>query len=83
MPEVNPTIKTTFPAQDAVVVTTSDVALSGSFRALYIGVSGHVTLVTPAGNTVLFSNVPVGILPVAGRGVRTTGTNASLIVALT
>jgi hypothetical protein len=83
MPEVNPTIKTTFPAQDAAVVTPSDSALSGSFRALYVGVSGHVTLVTAAGNSVLFSNVPVGILPVAGRGVRVTGTSASLIIALT
>lgn len=72
-----------FPAQNAVAVTPNDSALSGTFRALYVGVAGNLTIVTLTGTTVLFANVPVGFFPVGGRGVRSTGTVASSIVALT
>ncbi len=72
-----------YPAQGAVAVVPSDVANSGTFRALWVGTAGNITIVTLAGTTVLFSNVPAGIFPVAGRGVKSTGTSAALLVALT
>lgn len=51
-------------------------------RAMYVGTSGDITLVNGEGNTVLFSNVPVGILDVGFTRVNATGTTASDIVAL-
>ncbi len=72
-----------YPAQNAVAVSPSDIALSGTFRALWVGTAGNINLVTLTGTTVLFSNVPVGIFPVGGRGVRAASTTAALMVALT
>lgn len=74
----------TAPAEDCAVVTPSDsVNLpDGPCRALYIGVTGDVTLVTANGNVVLFKAVPVGILPVRCMRVNATGTAATNIVAL-
>lgn len=52
-------------------------------RALYIGAAGDVAITTPAGATVVFSDVPAGcILPVACSHVRATATTATNIVAL-
>lgn len=74
----------TGPATNAVAITTSDSA-NFSFsqcRAIYVGVTGDITLDTPFQTSVLFKAVPVGILPVAAVRVRTTGTTASQMVAL-
>lgn len=51
-------------------------------RALYVGVSGNISVVGLDGTAVIFSNVPVGILPVNALRVNQTGTTASSIVAL-
>lgn len=71
------------PAFNAQAVTPSDsVSLATAARALYIGVTGDVTLITANGQTVLFVAVPVGILPVVTTRVKSTGTTAQSIVAL-
>lgn len=82
--DLNLEAKNTAPAEDAFTVTPSDTAnfTSGPARALYIGVSGDVTLITTGGNAVLFKAVPVGILPVRCTRVNATGTAATNIVAL-
>ena len=73
----------TDPAQDAAVVTPSDTADQGLVRGLFIGGAGDVSLVTAAGRTVVFTGVLAGsILPVRCTKVRSTGTNATNIVAL-
>jgi len=71
------------PASHAVVVTPSDtVNLTDVARALYVGVTGNITVVTAAGEVVLFSNVPVGILPVMVIRVNATATTATNMIAL-
>jgi hypothetical protein len=73
----------TDPAQDAAAVTKSDTADQGDVRALFVGGSGNVSLVTALGNTVVFTGVLAGsILPVRCTKVRSTGTTATNIVAL-
>lgn len=52
-------------------------------RALYIGGAGAVTLVTSDGTTLAFAALPVGtLLPVRAKQVKSTGTDATNIVAL-
>lgn len=58
-------------------------------KALYIGVTGDVAVVTAgdnsnggAGNSVTFKAHPVGYMPVQVRRVMATGTTAANIVAL-
>jgi hypothetical protein len=56
--------------------------LSPHARALYIGGTGNVTIVTPRDTTVLFTGVVVGtILPCYVKIVKATGTTATGIVA--
>ena len=70
------------PAGDAFAVTPSD-ATHLHANALFVGTSGDVTVVTEAGTTVTFKNVPTGsILPVRVSQVKSTGTTASDIVGL-
>ncbi len=65
------------PASHAVVVTPSDtVDLTDVARALYVGTTGNITVVMASGEVVLFSNVPVGILPIMVTRVNDTGTDA-------
>ncbi|HSI42270.1 MAG TPA: hypothetical protein VLA00_17125 [Xanthobacteraceae bacterium] len=69
------------PASDAFPVTPSDSAIIAS-RALYVGGSGDVAVVTAAGNDVVFKAVPDGaILPIRVRKVKSTGTTATFIVS--
>lgn len=56
--------------------------LTRPVRGLFVGVSGNITLVTPAGDTVLFSNVPVGELAQEAVIVKATGTTATNLVGL-
>lgn len=69
------------PAKRAVAVTPSNSTSFAECRALYVGVSGDVTAVVN-GTAVLFTAVPVGILPVYCTRVNSTGTTATDIVAL-
>jgi hypothetical protein len=69
-------------ATDAAAVTPNDSTVV-AFRALYVGTTGDVSLVTLAGAIVTFASVPAGaILPIACTKVRSTGTTASNIVGL-
>ena len=69
------------PAVDASSVTPSDSTVLDC-RALYIGGTGDVAVVTEKGTTVTFSNVPVGFFPVACNKVNSTNTTATNIIAL-
>lgn len=72
------------PARNAVTVTPSDtVDLINVSKALYVGVTGDVTVNTLGGGTATFKAVPAGmILPVRCTRVLSTGTTATSIVAL-
>lgn len=74
----------TDPARGAFAVTPDDVTTFSGVRALYIGVSGNVSVLAPGSNVpVIFKSVAVGVLPVQCRQVLSTGTTATDIVALT
>jgi hypothetical protein len=69
-------------AKGATEVTPSDATVV-SFRGLYVGGAGNVSIVTPQGDTVTFVSAPAGgyILCAAVR-VRATGTTATSIIGL-
>jgi hypothetical protein len=71
------------PACNAYAVVASDTAdLPFACKALYVGTTGDVTLVTIGGDTVKYVGVPGGsYLFVRAARVKTTGTTASNIVA--
>ena len=76
--------KLTDQASSALAVTPSDsVDLANAPKALYIGVTGDITM-RLANDTasVLFKAVPVGVLPVRPLRVYATGTTATNILAL-
>ena len=79
------------PAVAAYAVTPSDTVdlVNGACRALYIGVTGDVSIQTPQtgqnGNTsaaVILKACPVGTLPIGCSRVNATGTTAASLVAL-
>lgn len=74
----------TSPAMNFASVTPSDsVGLTYFSRALYVGTTGDVVVVSPSGSAVTFVGVPAGaILPVKAVRVNATGTTAGGIVAL-
>jgi hypothetical protein len=76
------TANATVSAHGAVAVTPSDATVIQTTRALYVGVTGNLTVRMADGQTVLFTACPVGILPVQVDQVRATGTAATDIVAL-
>lgn len=84
---------TTYPSDKFLAVTASDTAKITAYsddnnikllrcRALYIGTSGDVVVKNAKGDSITFSSVPVGVLPVSTDQVLSTGTTASNIVAL-
>lgn len=72
------------PGDDAFTVTPSDtVDFTIMARALYVGTTGDVTLITRGGTTLKFAAVPAGgIIPVRCSRVMSTGTTASNIVGI-
>ena len=73
----------TVSAHSAAAVTPSDTTILPTTRALFIGTTGNVAAVMAEDeNTLTFSNVPVGILPIQVTKVMSTNTTASNIVAL-
>jgi hypothetical protein len=73
----------TDPAYGAFAITKSDATVIQA-RALYIGVTGDVAVVTEGRDaSVVFKAVPVGILPVQVTKVLSTGTTATDILGLT
>jgi hypothetical protein len=67
--------------RNAAAVTPSDTTPITESTALYIGVSGDVTIITPNSQTVTLKSVPVGIVEVKASYVKATGTTATNIVA--
>ena len=72
------------PARNALVLAPHDTNdLATSSRSLYIGTTGNVKVDMVGGETaVLFTAVPVGILPIRVSRVYATDTTASTIVSL-
>lgn len=71
------------PGKWGEVVTPSDVTpLANPARSLYVGGTGNISVEMYGGGTILFSNVPVGILPIQVTRVNSTNTTATLMVAL-
>lgn len=71
------------PGYDAISVTPSDSNdLTFTSRALYVGVSGDVRVLTAGGSTVTFTNVAEGLLPMRVSRVLSSGTTAADIVAI-
>ena len=74
-----------FKARDFVTVTPSDSVnfAEGLSIGIYVGVSGDVSLVTKAGNSVTLKNVAAGIIhPIPCTRVNSTGTTATEILAV-
>lgn len=68
------------PGKFAVAVTASDVTVLTPTRALWIGVTGNLTVkMAGDGSLVTFSNVPVGIFPIQVTQVRAATTAASIV----
>lgn len=66
----------------AVAITPSDATNLGG-KAIYVGGTGDVAVVTEGGNVTTFSAVPVGaVLPIRFTRVNSTGTTATNLVAL-
>lgn len=74
----------TAPAQDAfTIIPSNSTNFNIAARGVYVGVGGDITLVTPAGNAVLFVGVPQGsVLPVTCIRINSTGTTATSLVGL-
>jgi len=76
------------PAEFGKVVITTDTATTlfqdGPARGFYIGGAGTITIQhsRASGDTCQYTVLAGSILPVAGVRVATTGTSATLIVAL-
>ncbi len=74
------------PARNSFAITPDDSAEVGTIqpRAIYVGVSGDITmsLYGDGGVDTVWLSVPVGILPVHPKFIRATGTTASGIIGL-
>jgi hypothetical protein len=68
----------------AVVEAKSDTVnfAKGVCDALYVGGAGNVTAVMEDGSVVLFTAVPIGVLPVRCKRVNSTDTAGGPFVAL-
>lgn len=63
-------------------ITPSDTTTQ-TYRAVYVGGTGNLTVVDEGGDTVTFNAVPVGtIIPIACQLVKATGTTATLLVGM-
>lgn len=63
-------------------ITPSDTA-PNTFRAIYVGATGNLTVIDEGGDTVTFNAVPVGtIIPISTSFVKATLTTATLLVGL-
>lgn len=77
----------TEPGKYAAAITPSDAAvLANPTRGLFIGSTGNIRVEMAGsgggGGTVTFSNIPVGLYPLAVKQVYSTGTTASDIVGV-
>ena len=66
-----------------VIVKSNTVNLAQIARAIYIGVSGDISVeMVGIGSAIVFTAVPVGILHIAFTRVNSTDTTATDMVAL-
>lgn len=66
----------------AVAITPSDTAQQ-TYRAIYVGGAGNVTVIPEGGGSALFTAPPVGtIIPIRCVKVMATGTTATALVGL-
>lgn len=67
----------------AAAVTPSDSTVLTTTRAIYVGGTGALAVTMAGGGNATFSAVPVGtLLPIRVTKVLSTGTTATLILAL-
>lgn len=68
-------------ARDAKNITKSDTTIyDPPLQGVWVGGVGDVTVITPAGTSVLFSAVPAGtLLPIQAKQVMSTATTATLL----
>ena len=78
------TADNTAPAEDCFTIEPHDTtALAAIVRGIWVGTGGDVEIITPAGNTVVFLNVPDGtLLPVRATHVKDDNTDADDLVGL-
>lgn len=70
-------------AKDTFTITPHDSTnFTYNADAIYVGVTGNITLINGAGASQLFSNVPVGIFSIRCSRVNSTGTTATNLVGL-
>lgn len=72
----------TVAAHGAVAITPSDSTEIPVTRSLYVGGTGNINVTMADGQTLIFSSVPVGILPIQVTKVLSTSTTASSLIAL-
>lgn len=84
MSTFSPLNATDLPAKEAIAITPSDtVNITFPVRAIYIGVTGNVTVLTWEQSVVTFTAVPAGVfIPIGCLRVNATGTTATNIVGL-
>lgn len=71
------------PGKFAAAITPSDVTnLTAVTRAIYVGSAGGNITAVINGSAVLFTAVPIGILPIQCSRVNATGTTSTNLVAL-
>lgn len=80
----NLTANNTAPAESCASITPNDSTdlPGGTCRALFVGTGGNLNIDDAFGNTVLFTGVSAGILPVRVKRVRSSSTSATNLVAL-
>ena len=66
-------------AEHGATVTPSDTTVFSTPSTLYVGVSGDLNITTVGGETIVYSNVPVGFFPVICTQVKATSTTATSI----
>lgn len=70
-------------AQRAVAVTPSDSTTFAKTQGLWVGGAGAITATMADGSNVLISGIAAGtLLPIGVTAVKSTGTTATLIVAM-
>jgi len=71
------------PGKFAAAITPSDtVDLTAVTRAIYVGSAGGNITAIINGSAILFTAVPIGILPIQCSRVNATGTTSTVLVAL-
>lgn len=74
----------TAPADDFIAVTPSDSTdLAFVARAIYVGGTGNLTVISPTGQSTLFANIAEGMIhPIRCNRIMATGTTATGLVAI-